>query len=305
MRIVPLDGDLVADAAAQLADRHARHRAAEPLLPVVTEFRPHVEAALEVSGAAGVVALREGHPTGFLIGSPVGESRIEVGFAGHAAADPEVARDLYTTLAQGWVDAGRTRHVVYVPATDRPLADAWFRLAFGLEFSFAVREVEPVRVSGGDVVVRAGRPDDLEAAAALERSLAEHQALAPSFSGRSIPPPSAFQKDWADTWSDPSFTHVVAERDGAVVGQALMYLRPTGDLRIPESSIDLAQAEVIPDERGNGVGSALFAHVMNWAHDQGYQAMTVDWRSVNLLASRFWTARGFRPTYHRLTRSIP
>ena len=33
--------------------------------------------------------------------------------------------------------------------------------------------------------------------------------------------------------------------------------------------------------------------------------MTTDWRVTNLLASRFWPKRGFRPTFLRLYRSIP
>ncbi len=305
MKIVPFDTTLLDDAASLLAERHARHRAVEPLLPVVTDFRAHVEAALAVDGAAGAVALRDGRVLGYLVGAPTGADRIEVGFAGHAAADPEVARDLYSALAQDWVDGGRARHVVYVPASDEPLVDAWFRLAFGLQFSVAVREVEPAPGIAEDVVVRTGRPGDLDAAAALERSLWEHQVRAPSFSGLEIPPLDAFREDWADTWSNPLFTHFVAERDGAVVGHALMYVRPAGDLRVPESSIDLAHVEVAPEQRGTGVGRALFAHVMHWADGQRYGAMTTDWRSVNLLASRFWTARGFRPTYHRLARSLP
>ena len=33
--------------------------------------------------------------------------------------------------------------------------------------------------------------------------------------------------------------------------------------------------------------------------------MTVDWRMVNLLSSRFWPRRGFRPQYLRLYRAVP
>ena len=50
---------------------------------------------------------------------------------------------------------------------------------------------------------------------------------------------------------------------------------------------------------------ALFAHAMNWTHERGFRSMTVDWRSVNLLSSRFWPRRGFRPTYYRLYRRVP
>ena len=53
------------------------------------------------------------------------------------------------------------------------------------------------------------------------------------------------------------------------------------------------------------VGLALFAHAMTWAHEHGFTSMITDWRMTNLLASRFWPARGFRPTFIRLYRSIP
>ena len=33
--------------------------------------------------------------------------------------------------------------------------------------------------------------------------------------------------------------------------------------------------------------------------------MTTDWRCVNLIASRFWPKRGWRPTHYRLYRAIP
>ena len=46
-------------------------------------------------------------------------------------------------------------------------------------------------------------------------------------------------------------------------------------------------------------------HVLTWAHEHGYAAMTTDWRMTNLLASRFWPRRGFRETFLRLYRSIP
>jgi GNAT superfamily N-acetyltransferase len=292
-------------AASLLAARHERHRAAEPLLPDVSDFRSQVERELRREGAAGAVAMRGGRAIGYVVGAPAGDGRAEVGLAGHATEEPEVARDLYAHLAQAWSDAGLTRHAVYVPASDAELIDAWFRLAFGLQFCFAVQEVTPRPPVDSDVVIRRGRPRDLEMSAAFERSLWEHQVLSPSFSGMAIPPLANFVDDWGDTWSNPSFAHFVAERDGRPVGQALTYVRPTGDLRIPDGAVDLAQVETLPEERGTGVGRAMWAHVMNWSHEQGYRAMTTDWRSVNLLASRFWTHRGFRPTFLRLYRSIP
>lgn len=110
-----------------------------------------------------------------------------------------------------------------------------------------------------------------------------------------MPTDDEFREDWLDTWENADFTHFIAERSGRIVGHALLYRRPTGDLRIPEANIDLAHAATLPDVRGSGVGLALTAHVLAWAHDAGYRSMTTDWREVNLLSSRFWPRRGFRP----------
>ena len=89
-----------------------------------------------------------------------------------------------------------------------------------------------------------------------------------------------------------------------MVGHALLYRRPA-DLRVPANSIDLADCLTEPDLRGSGVGLALTAHVLTWAHENGYPTMTTDWRMTNMLASRFWPRRGFRETFLRLYRSIP
>ena len=68
----------------------------------------------------------------------------------------------------------------------------------------------------------------------------------------------------------------------------------------------MRQASTEPEARGTGVGRALTAHVIRWAHEHGYPVMTTDWRVTNLWASRFWpTARLPRPVFLRLYRSIP
>jgi GNAT superfamily N-acetyltransferase len=91
-----------------------------------------------------------------------------------------------------------------------------------------------------------------------------------------------FEGEWAELWEDPLFPlHVVAERDGRTVGHALLYHRPTGDLRVPEQNVDLAHAATLTETRGSGAGLALTAHVLSWAHEHGYRSMTTDWRSVN------------------------
>jgi GNAT superfamily N-acetyltransferase len=294
LEIHPLS-DLRGEAAALLAERFARQRAAEPLLPEVDDFGAHV------ADLDGLVATRGGTAVAYLAGEVVGETGT-VGFAGHAASEPEALRDLYAVLAEQW---GVRRFSVAVPAQDAALIDVWFRLAFGCQFMWAVRETADVP-DAPPHRIRPSTPDDLDAAAGFDEILWLLQARSPSFSGLDVPARDAFREEWSTLWDEPEFEHFVAEEDGGrVVGHVLLYRRPEGDLRVPPRNIDLSHVATLDDVRGTGVGLALNAFAQRWARENGFTSMTTDWRSVNLLSSRFWPRRGFRPQYFRLYRSVP
>ena len=79
----------------------------------------------------------------------------------------------------------------------------------------------------------------------------------------------------------------------------------TGLARVPSGAAFLGFAATLPEARGSGAGLALTNAGLDWAREQGYPVVVVDWRETNLLASRFWPRRGFRRTFLRLYRSIP
>jgi predicted N-acetyltransferase YhbS len=296
LEIHPLS-DLRDEAANLLAERYARQREAEPLLPEVDDFEVHIS-------EAGHVAVRDGQAVAFLAGAVDDETKIARWlFGGHAAREPETLRDLFAAQAE---EFGVSRFMLTVPARDTELVDVWFRLAFGCQAVWAVREVERVDPVDFGGTIRLATPDDMEAVNELDESLYAHQAATPSFSEFVAPPREQLRAEAAELW-DGSETYVpfVAERDGRVVALLLLYRRPVGDLRVPENNIDLAFAASRDEVRGTGAGLALTAHALNWAHAHGFRSMTVDWRSVNLLSSRFWPRRGFRPQYLRLYRAVP
>ena len=108
-------------------------------------------------------------------------------------------------------------------------------------------------------------------------------------------------------WEDDSVLPV-RRRDGRPASSAssALYRRPEGDLRVPANNIDLGvrrHARRGPRQRCRARADARSR--FTWAHEHGYHSMTVDWRSVNLLSSRFWPRRGFRPQYLRLYRAVP
>jgi hypothetical protein len=250
LEIDPLS-DLRDEAARLLSERFARQRATEPLLPEIDDF------AAYVPDEEGLVATRGGEAVAYLAGEPKDEIAT-VGFAGHAASEPETLRDLFAVLAERW---DVSRFAVAVPASDGGLIDAWFRLAFGCQFIWAVQETRPAEPVDFGGTIRPGTPDDLEAVAELDEILWVLQARSPSFSGRTVPSRKEFREEWRTLWDEEEFpAHFVAERDGRAVGHALLYSRPEGDLRVPSGNIDLAHVATLDDVRGTGVGVALAPH---------------------------------------------
>src|SRR5215210_299599 len=123
--------DFLDDAARLLAERHARQREAEPLLPRRYEdpaaARAEIEALLAKDGADGVAATRDGRVIGFLVGIQRPDDmrgpgpNVWVEPAGHAAERAEDVRDLYGAAAARWVEAARKAQHAIVPAADTAL----------------------------------------------------------------------------------------------------------------------------------------------------------------------------------------
>lgn len=306
--------DHLDEAGSLLAARHREHRAAEPLLSERFEdpdaARGEVASLWAQDGASGGVALRDGKLVGFLLGMRKDDEKwgpnVWVEAAGYAVVEPELVRDLYAFTSQRWVDEGRTRHYALVPRLDDHV-DAWFRLSFGAQQAHGIKEVDERAWPPG---TRRAQPGDVEALMELAPLIARHHAAASVFSGL----------DWdenadelhamlaADIAND-ELGELVFERDGHVV--ATFELVPVEKVSVhrglaqPDAAACLGFAASLPEARGSGAGLALTEAAFAWAHEQGYATMVTDWRETNLLASRFWPARGFRRSFLRLYRSIP
>lgn len=316
LEIVPFGEEHLPAAAGLLAERHRRHRAVEPLLPAAYEdpaaAGAEIELLLAAQGAVAVAGIRDGRLAGFLIGSLRDDSvwgpNGWVEHAGHAATDPEDVRDLYAAVAQGWVDAGRTRHFALVPASDGGLVDAWFRLSFGQQQVYAIREVDAAATWPADV--RHAEPGDVDSLVALAPVLERVQEGAPTFARRlTQDDPAELRADIEQEIASDRTASLVAEVGGRVVGSFILAPVETSasvvGLVRPPGECYLAWAATEPAVRGTGTGLALMRAGDAWAREQGFSSVSVDWRGANLLASRFWPRRGFRPTFLRLSRSIP
>ena len=316
--IRPLAIDDLGDAAALLADRHRRHRLAEPLLDPAFEdpatARAAIEGELAAERAGGWVAERDGELVGYLIGQQKAASwgaNVWVEAAGHAAMDPSVLRELYAVAAAAWVGEGRTNHHVLVPATDGDLVDAWFTLDFGQQHLHAIREVPGPAfaiVPRSELIIRSKTREDLDPLAELELVLPTHTRLSPVFSPIEVPSFEEARADLESDYDDPKYTYFVAEHERKVVGAAIgcnieISSSHQGPNRVAGAAF-LGFAAVFPDARGLGAGRALGEATLAWSRDAGFESIQTDWRSTNLEADRTWRALGFRPTFRRLHRMI-
>lgn len=315
VEIQPFAEEHVDAAAALLEGRHARQREAEPLLPENINYRAEVEAAWQAECTSGVVALGDGMVVGYLLGSQRDESwgpNVWVEHGGHAVEEPELVRDLYAVAAANWVEEGRTRHYVLVPATDQAVVDAWFRLSFGAQHAAGIQKTpELTNSSASNVVVRRAVAGDVEAATALDLELPRHQERSPVFSP---PAPTTVTEEDREQFlseiDDPEVALFIAEIDEELVGELLMVpVERSSSMHVglarPERAAFLTFAATLPAARGSGAGLALTNAGLTWAREHDYPVTVVDWRETNLLASRFWPRRGFRRTFLRLYRSIP
>jgi ribosomal protein S18 acetylase RimI-like enzyme len=303
------------DAAGELlAARHGRHREAEPLLPERFEdpaaARAEVETLWRTDDTPGVVAIRDGRFVGYLVGirkDDIWGANIWVDPAGHAVEQADDVRDLYAAAAADWVAAGRNAHYAVAPASAAELLDAWYRLGFGQQHAYGIRELPEVEWPAG---VRQAEEADLEELLVFGPTLLEHQHRAPVFSdhGRLWNEEDERREILEDIARDDVAT-LVAEQDGRIVGSFFVCPLELSSsthygLARPERMSFLAFAATLPDVRRSGAGMRLTDASFAWARERGYEAMVADWRVTNLLASRFWTARGFRPTFFRLHRLI-
>ena len=131
-------------------------------------------------------------------------------------------------------------------------------------------------------------------------AIGEHQVGPPVWSGLPAPEREDLRDEWVEFLEDE--TAVILRRGARRAPRSAtppsIPAERTGG-RAPSGGGDAARRA-----RCAGSGSALVEHALHEAQLAGFETVQLDWRSTNLLASRFWPQRGFRPTHLRLRRDV-
>jgi GNAT superfamily N-acetyltransferase len=319
--IIPLNEDLFVQMGTLLAERQQRDRSLSPFLPERFENSQIAVTALQAALARpmtqGFAAVDGERLLAYLVGEMIldatwgrsGWVRMP-GCAYAQDCSPEVVRDLYAALGQQWIDYGVFSHFALIPVFDPDLLQAWYSLSFGIQQVHALldlRTIEiPKLVLPDGIEIRRARPGDEEILSDLSDLIWRHQVGAPVWGIQLPEVEGEMREGWAELASDPSWMVWLAFEDGKAI--AMQGYRPTEtsqmDLMIPEKCCQLTVAGTRPAARGRGIGVALTLHGLHKAREAGNHYCETDWRSTNLLSSRFWPRRGFHAIYYRLARRI-
>ena len=108
---------------------------------------------------------------------------------------------------------------------------------------------------------------------------------------RSFTMPWSRRLFWEEAQNEDA-VYIVVEVDGKVVAYAGAYLSPYGDAEVMSVAVD-------PDVRGRGIGTALFARLIEEVKARGMTAITLEVRPSNAAAIRLYEKFGLRSVGRR------
>lgn len=222
-----------------------------------------------------------------------------------AGRENDVLRDLYLRVAERLVAQQRLVHYVQLPADDT-VAMAWFRLGFGLE---QIRGLMPIKARGRQprgvegLTIRRASDGDLGQIGRMAVEAARYHQRAAMFLPQSDAGLLALRTHYAETLQDPHSAAWLAVRRGEEIGMVVLAPALPSPV-LPARSVDLIEAYVAPQARGEGISRVLLATALAWAYDHGYRYVTAGWRTASGLAAGHWPSVGFKPVGYRLSRVL-
>ena len=144
---------------------------------------------------------------------------------------------------------------------------------------------------------------DLETIARLALVELQHRSAPPMFEPRQDRPLANLVAEHR-ALREAGAVHLLATLDGHDVGLLTIELTSPVPRLCPDGQPYIGPTAALPAARGKGVGHALVDTALTWAHDHGYQWISVDFDTANPLSRPFWLHAGFRPAGYGVLRLI-
>ncbi len=321
LTFVPFEDAMLEQAADMLAQQHRRYRATMPALPARFEQPEHAARAITAARgrnkSQGFAAFDGNRMVAYVIGDILiaelwgrtGWVRMP-GCAYDEKYGPEPVRDLYAMLGARWVQQGIFTHFARISALDAPLVHAWFSMAFGIEQVHAVLDLETIPTTPppmpDNVTVRPLTADDRDVLANMSDTIWRQLTQAPTWAIQVPENAAETREGWRELADEEDYKVWLAFHNDKLVAMQGYVPADAGDedMSVPDNSAELGVAATLPAARGLGIGRVMTHNTLTKAREAGFRYSETDWRSANLLASRFWPNRGYKPVLYRLSRRI-
>ncbi|MDC7222642.1 MAG: GNAT family N-acetyltransferase [Spirochaetales bacterium] len=196
-------------------------------------------------------------------------------------------KQMYKDLSSRWIKEGIHLHLIGFLAHDQELKEILFQLGFGAVIAERIRDLREIMTIGGSVPTeRIGDPES------LVEIHGEHHAFypeAPIFIKKSVERDKLLRElQGYNDEGDALFIY----RDDHGIGAYMAVGESTRDgegfLLQNSNTAQIKTAFVRPECRRRGVGTALLNRGIEWAREEGFDALFVEHETANPRASSFW-----------------
>jgi GNAT superfamily N-acetyltransferase len=305
------------DAAAVSAVSHARLRSALPFLPARDDERFYWKVKWMAEHGIVLGLRRNGRLASFLGGFLIENFRN----AGpgcfspewsNGALDQETAfsdyRALYREIASEWIRMGARLHALSVYSSEANALEALSLTGFGRITLDAARPTGEIaalldgRAASAGIVFRRAVSSDARSLGGLAAGLAAHIGASPVLMPDTRGPDA---DEWRSWLGEPDAVAIVAENNNGLVGfiKAQDPQFDVSDAVHAEGCLAINGMYCLPELRGRGIGTALFAALALHARKDGKPLMSVDCETTNPEAYGFWP-RFFAPVSWSLERRL-
>ncbi len=212
-----------------------------------------------------------------------------------------VLESLYAEAARAWDERGAETHIVCLLAHDRAALETCSWLGLGGIVCDAVRSLAPVAVPAR-WNVRQATAGDAETVHDFECGLYAHLSGSPAFLLRDEPEKVEW---WRERIADPSVRVWVVDEGAGPLGYFIQGPAndSAADLIMDAGTSSIMGAFVAPQARSGGAAAALLSRAVEWAREQGYARLAVDFETANVEGRSFWL-RHFDPVVLSLARTV-
>jgi GNAT superfamily N-acetyltransferase len=295
-------------------------REKNPLLPIKYGTYEGIKASISwmLNNCDGVVALKDGKVVGYMSALILNQFKSSNRGAytpefAHSSTEVDKVRIYNMMRTELWKMLSSIECAVHsiTLLDDDTLKTDFFMASYGLLVMDAMNTVDQLIATTADHLsdkysARIAKADEIETIKPLVLSYRDYMSGPPIFNNLGAEDIDVMLERWF--MEDKRSVWVVESQTGShpeIIGFANLITDPDNASYVvrDKSVLGISGTFILSEHRNKGAGSVLYNTASNWAKQNGYDKISVDFESANPLALKFWLNH-FEPVTYSLIRHI-